>query len=122
MDLQLISGEFLYDDSVPKEKRWLFKYFKTTGQKRFLAYHLQFSELKQRGPYVFYRNFTDHTGVYCTIRVIQKWIKKLLILETLVAKAIERMDLITLEMIKSGRFKLLRNGKATFSLDNGSLL
>ena len=114
MDLLLISGEFLYDDSVPKEKRWLFKYFRTLPQRRFLAYHLQFSVLRKHGPFFFYRNFIDHTGIFCTKRVLQKWTKKLLVLETLAASAIERMDLANLETIKSGKYKLTNNGKPTW--------
>jgi hypothetical protein len=122
MDLQLISGEFFHDESVPKDKRWLQRYFRTPSQRRFLAYYLQFSALRCRSPYHFYRNFTDHTGVYCTKRAIQKWTKKLLLLESLVRAATEGLELAALEVIKSGRYRFSQNGKATSNPCHGAAL
>lgn len=59
-DLQFISGEFL-DYDLPKELKYLGKYFKTRLQRVFLRFYLTFGNLK---------NFTDHTGFRCSERVL----------------------------------------------------
>jgi len=115
MDLLFISGSFFYDDFVPREKRWLFRYFSTPHQRTFLAYYLGFSEVWKHNPYRFYQNFIDHTGVYCTKRVIQKWIKKLRTIEGLVDTSLSKMDLTLLEIVKSGRYKFTHHDEETTS-------
>ncbi len=59
-DLELIAGTFL-DYEIPKEKRYLLKYFKTDLQLAFLRYYMVFGE---------HRNFVDHTGYYATRRML----------------------------------------------------
>jgi len=59
-DLKFISGEF-FDCEVPKEKRYLLKYFKTDLQLAFLRYYITFSE---------HRNFVDHTGHHASRRML----------------------------------------------------
>jgi hypothetical protein len=55
-DLEFISGKFL-DCEIPKEKRYLLKYFKTNLQIAFLRYYLTFGTVN---------NFIDHTGYHCS--------------------------------------------------------
>lgn len=67
LDLELISGNFLYDDSVPKEKEFYFKYFTKELQRRFLVYWVNFEEFYQGCTYAYiHRNFVDHTGMICS--------------------------------------------------------
>lgn len=61
-DLEFISGSFL-DLEIPKEKRYLLKYFTTDLQIAFLRYYLVFGMIE---------NFVDHTGYYCHERVVYK--------------------------------------------------
>ncbi len=104
MDLRLISGNFL-SDAIAKEKRYLLKHYKTENQRRFLIYYLNFAALRERSPKHFYKNFIDHTGIACTERSMQKWIKKLHALENALQKATEQFDFNIIEQIKSGRYR-----------------
>lgn len=61
-DMHFISGDF-FDYDVPKEKRYLLKYFKTEVQQVFLRYFLVFGDI---------RNFVPHTGCYCTQRLLRR--------------------------------------------------
>lgn len=121
MDLKLIAGDFLHDDSIPKPDRWLLLYFKTEQQRRFLAYHLQFSDLHEQDAGHFYRTFTDHTGIYCSKRVLQKWIKKLYDLRAIVESANERFDLETLEKVKTGKYRFSHEKKTSGDSGDGRL-
>jgi hypothetical protein len=59
-DLNLISGEF-FEYEIPKEKRFLLKYFKTDLQMAFLRYYMLYETPM---------NFVDHTGHYCSKRML----------------------------------------------------
>lgn len=61
-DLQFISGDF-FETDIPKDKKYLLKYFKTDLQLAFLKYYLAFGNSK---------NFIDHTGYYCSDRYVYK--------------------------------------------------
>lgn len=61
-DLQFISGEF-FETDIPKEKKYLLKYFKTKIQIAYLKYYLIFGNSK---------NFIDHTGYHCSERYLYK--------------------------------------------------
>jgi len=105
MDLRLVSGEFL-KDILPKQDRYLLKYFKSEPQQRFLMYYLQFANLKDQSPKRFYRNFIDHTGIHCTVRAIQKWTKRYHAIQDAMCNANERFDFETINRLKLGRFKI----------------
>jgi len=105
LDLKLIAGDFL-DATVDKDKEYLFKYFRPHVQQLFVSYYFNFSLLRDRSPKHFIENFIDHTGVYCTQRSIQKWMKKLCDLESLAEEAKVKTDLETLTAIKSGFYRL----------------
>jgi hypothetical protein len=65
-DLDFISGKFFGYD-VPKNKRYLLKYFTTDLQIAFLRYYLVFGNAA---------NFVDHTGYYCNKWLVPKLAKR----------------------------------------------
>lgn len=95
-DLAFISRRF---DTVelPREKAYLYKYFKTKVQEAFLKYVYVFGE---------YSNFSDHTGISCTPRWLKKLHDRLVKLETLHREAKQGFDLETLAKIETGKYKL----------------
>jgi hypothetical protein len=60
-DLNFIAGTF-FDCEVPKDKRYLLKYFCNDLQGAFLRYVLTFGD---------YRLFCQHTGYYCSKRMLK---------------------------------------------------
>jgi len=106
MDLELISGAFFYDDIVPKDKRYLFKYFSGDPQRRFVAYAFTFEKFRDRhGSYKFCRGFVDHTGFQVTRRVIFKWLARIRDIEAALSEATKAFDMQTIETIRTGKFR-----------------
>ena len=62
-DLDFLSGWF-FEYEVPKDKQYLLKYFTTDLQRAFLRYYLVFGNSW---------NFVDHTGHYCSRRLLWKF-------------------------------------------------
>jgi hypothetical protein len=81
---------------LPKEKNYLFKYFRKDVQQYFLKYFFVFNN---------FDNFVDHTGLYCQVRWLKILHKKLVNIELLHKKAKENMDLELLSKIESGKYK-----------------
>lgn len=97
-DLDFISGKFI-DYEIPKEQRYLLKYFKTDTQVAFLKYYLIFKS---------FRNFVDHTGFYCSERMLYKMQRKYKKLTNAWIKARSEMTEENMEMlnlIESGLFR-----------------
>lgn len=111
MDLNLIAGDFLYDDNVPKNQRWLLKYFNLAAQVRFLNYYVIFKDLKVRSANHLYNNFVHHTGIHYTLRGFQKSVKKFNDLQALEKKAIDEFDFIALEQLRSGKYSFTHGYK-----------
>jgi hypothetical protein len=95
-DLLFISGEFDGFD-LPKEKNYLFKYFRKDIQQKFVRYFFAFND---------FDNFVDHTGLYCQKRWLKILYNKLLKLESLHKQAKSSIDLETLLKIESGKYKI----------------
>lgn len=57
-ELKLISGEF-FDFEIPREKKYLLKYFSTDLETAFVKYYMCFGEFEY---------FTEHTGFFCQRR------------------------------------------------------
>ena len=95
-DLSFIAREFETLE-LPKEKRYLLKYFDTVLQEAFLKYVFVFGD---------YENFVDHTGFVCRPHWLKNLYIKLNILEALHKKARADMDMKTLAKIETGRYKL----------------
>jgi hypothetical protein len=95
-DLDFLSREF-ENFEVPKEKRFLLKYFKQEVQQAFLRYYLVFGS---------YNNFVDHTGFYCQERWLKVLHKKLVELERVHKLFKSNIDLESLLLVESGNYKL----------------
>lgn len=94
-DLIFISGDF-FDFEIPKEKNYLFKYFRKDIQQKFIKYFFAFGD---------FENFVDHTGLYCQRRWLKILYKKLLKLESAHKIAKSNIDLNTLIRIEAGKYK-----------------
>jgi len=66
-ELEFISGR-IFDPELPKERQYLWKYFRTHVQRVFIKYYLTFGS---------YTRFTDHTGHYCSKRWMRHLKRKL---------------------------------------------
>jgi hypothetical protein len=95
-DLVFLSRQFETIE-LPREKAYLYKYFKTKLQDAFLKYFFAFGD---------YTHFTAHTG----LRSEYYWLKnlhcRLVQLEELHRTAKQNADLTTLAKIESGKYKL----------------
>jgi hypothetical protein len=103
-DLDFISGRFL-DYEIPKDHRWLLKYFKTDVQVVFLRYYILFGEV---------RNFVDYTGCHCSRRSKFRMQDKFLRLKHAHNEAKQELTeegMRTLNKLEMGQFRLtqLRN-------------
>lgn len=65
-DLDFISAKYA-DYEIPKEKRFLLKYFTSDLQVAFLKYYLCFGDWKL---------FSQHTGFYCTHRILYRFVDR----------------------------------------------
>ena len=102
-DLELISGDF-FDLEIPKEKKFLLIYFKTPLQVAFLRYFLVFGKS---------RNFTNHTGYYCSVksaRNLQTRYTKLITLYENAKKEMSIENMKTIHLIESGKYILTKGG------------
>lgn len=106
-DLALISGQFA-DCEVPKGKEYLLHYFSEDMPRAFLAYYFCFPGLASRGTAFFHRQFSDHTGFYCSLRLVQYWLKRVRDIEAFTKQASDSCDLSLLHEIKSGKSRLSR--------------
>ena len=98
LDLKLISFQ-LEIVELPKEKKYLLKYFDTPIQIAFLKYIHVFGD---------YKNFTDHTGLSCQFKWLKSLYDKLRKIEKMHKEAKSNMDLETLERIETGKQRFPR--------------
>jgi len=92
---QFLAGAFL-NTEVPKEKNFLFKYFRSPLEQQFVKYYLCFGEIEY---------FIEHTGNYCQkrwLRILQKRFDKIVVFHN---QCRENMELELLEKIENGRYK-----------------
>lgn len=92
-----LAGDFAF---IPKDKKYLTKYFKTDVQRTFLAYFILFGT---------YDNFVDHTGLYCQRRYLKILHDKMLRIEEAHRIAKQNLDLDILAKIESGKAKSLNH-------------
>lgn len=96
-DLDFLAGRF-FDFEVPKQKRYLLKYFVTDLQQAFLRYYLLFGEIG---------NFVDHTGHYCSKRLLFKLQARYRQIELAYEKAkleLTEESMAIINQIESGQF------------------
>ena len=82
---------------LPKEKKYLLRYFDTPLQTAFLKYVHIFGDCS---------NFVDHTGLSCSARWLAILYNRLRTLQTLHREARANMDMTALAHIESGNYKL----------------
>lgn len=97
-DLIYVGG--LYENSLPKEKKYLLKYFKTRIQDMFLRYYHAFGN---------FDNFTDHTGFMCQKRWLISLHQKLIRIEAAHKEAKTNLDSAKVAEIESGKFKFRKD-------------
>ena len=98
LDLLLLAREWEHID-LPKEKKYLLKYFDTSLQYAFVKYFHIFGD---------YLNFPDHTGVPCCSRWLETLYSRIQTLEKIRSEARRNRDMELLVEIESGRYKIDR--------------
>lgn len=91
-----LAGQFFNFD-VPREKLFLFKYFRSPLENQFVKYYLCIGEID---------NFVDHTGCFCQmkwLKILRKRIEGLLAAHN---KYKSECNLEKLSEIESGKYKL----------------
>ena len=94
-DLDFISRKFS-NWELPRDKKYLLKYFTSDCQQEFLRYYLIF------GNFV---NFCDHTGFVCGKEYLLELRDRLREVEAVHDKAKQDFDLEYLAEIENGKFK-----------------
>jgi hypothetical protein len=94
-DLCFLSRKFETIE-LPREKAYLYKYFKTKVQEAFLKYVHVFGD---------YAHFSDHTGHLCSFRWLETLYKRLRHLEDVHRQAKQGLDFEKLAIIEKGRYK-----------------
>jgi hypothetical protein len=90
------SSDFMHDQ-LPKEKRWMSRYFKTRTKRLFLKYFCAFGCSTR---------FCQHSGEICTKRYIKKMKRQFLNLTKKHEDARADFDLEALSRIETGKCKL----------------
>jgi hypothetical protein len=102
-DLKFLAGVF-FEEELPKDRQFLFRYFRSDLEKQFLRYYYCFEEFSQ---------FTDHTGYYCQkrwLRILEKRLKWLVdafikAKQDVLVPGKEEEALKTLGQIQRGKYK-----------------
>lgn len=98
-DLEFISGNFL-NYVIPKQKKYLLKYFKGKIQVSFLRYYMIFESKK---------NFSDHTGIKCDRTLLLRLEKRYHDLTEFYEKnkaILTEQSLENISLLESGKFKI----------------
>lgn len=93
-DLKFISESYLEFD-LPKDQRFLWRYFRTHLQKIFLKYFLTFND---------WSCFNEHTGICTTKSYLYRQEQRYYYLTAMHKKAKSEMDLDELWRIESGKY------------------
>jgi hypothetical protein len=97
-DLSYMAGDFA-EPVIPKDKKYLFKYFKTDIQTIFLKYYMTYKTTS---------GFTNATGRKCTRQFLSKQRRKIEIVEAAHQKAKQEFDIELLWKIENGKYKVKR--------------
>lgn len=103
-DLEFIAGTF-FEYDIPKEKRYLLKYFKSEMQVAFLKYVLCTGEWEM---------FREHTGHYCTKRMLYTLANRLDVLTETYSKAkadLSEEGMRLINEIEMGRYSVDKNNE-----------
>jgi hypothetical protein len=94
-ETQFLAGVF-FDFEVPKEKSFLFKYFRSPLEQQFVRYYLCFGEIEF---------FTEHTGHFCQKRWLKILKNRFDEINSLHDKYKADMELELLEKLEKGRYE-----------------
>jgi hypothetical protein len=97
-ELNFIAGKFL-DYVIPKDKKYLSKYYTTEIERQFLLYYLVFRSRKR---------YLEHTGIHVRKRWLEVLESRLLRIEDIHRKARFDFDLEKVAQIESGKFKIAK--------------
>jgi len=100
-EAEFIAAAF-FDFEIPKDKKYLTKYFYTDLQQTFLKYFMMCGSV---------RNFTDHTGHHCDRRLVKRMranYRRLVALYESSKKALTEEGMYTVDLIESGKFPLTK--------------
>lgn len=100
-DLDFISGLFL-TYQIPKERQYLLKYFTNPLQVAFLRYYSVTGKIA---------NFTDHTGFYCSERLLYRFQHRYLQFIQIyddAKRSLTEVGMETIDLIESGSFVLTK--------------
>lgn len=85
------------NEEIPKEKKFLFRYFKGKVQNLFIKYIVFFGD---------YKNFRDHTGLVCQDRWLKNLFKKYNDLMYINNQMKKNMDLDGLSNLYNGKISI----------------
>lgn len=105
-DCLFIGMKFL-EEEIPKEKKFLLKYFKGKQQKIFLRYVIFFGN---------YENFCDHTGIIFEEKWLKKLLKKYVDLIYTYMYIKNKIDIESLSKIDNGKIKIYDKTKANYKI------
>ena len=95
-DISLVSGAF-FEKTVPRNKRYLLKYFDSEAASVFVSYYLVFRS---------HTYFVDHSGFRVTKRWLRKLRERIDKLEVAYDKARTAGDFSAVAEIESGKYNL----------------
>lgn len=91
-----LAGLF-FEYEIPRDKMFLFKYFRTPLEQQFVKYYMCFDEIE---------NFVDHTGYFCQkrwVRLLKKRMDKILAMHETYKN---NFELDKLRELEEGKLKL----------------
>lgn len=107
LDLKLLGGKFMTTD-LPPELTYLHRYFRSELPRMFVSYYLTFGSLINDYSIKFFLdNFIDHTGYSCSEQRLRYLLKRLQSLLAANEEARMNFDFDKLEIIKSGKYKVV---------------
>jgi len=96
-----LAGLF-FEYEIPRDKMFLFKYFRTPLEQQFVRYYMCFGEID---------NFVDHTGYFCQkrwVRLLKKRMDKILKIHETYKN---NFELDKLRELEEGKHKLYQISK-----------
>ena len=90
----LVSYNFLCEDTLPKEKKYLYKFFKSKCLRIFVRYFNQFRSSN---------NFTNHSGCRMTVKKAAIYARKFQVIEQMYDEARKNGDFELIDLLERGK-------------------
>lgn len=97
-EVEFLAGVF-FNLEIPREKNYIFKYFRSPLEKQFVRYYLCFEEIEY---------FTPHTGYRCQLRWLKELKKRFDYITQYHRTCKFNMDLDLLKKIEDGKCKFIK--------------